>query len=299
MAEEEAAEHLAPARHHRNREVAPDRQVAGGHAVMRRILPVARILRHVVEADDALARERRREHLGVPRHRELAELLARHAGDGVEGVVLAACVDHVVEERPELGARDLGGRLGRRLDQPGQVELGGEGGAGPQQDLGLVAGQALLAVQQVALAFDPRLPDPDRDAVRDRAQGGQGALAQRLPGEQSHHADQMPADEERIAGERHHALAARPLLVADLWIPDHLVREMGPPVFGDHADLEPADRHPTVRAIEVRVLAGTGLQLEDLFGVVQRPDTREGRVKAADQRLSASLQLDLQHRRCS
>ena len=53
-----------------------------------------------------------REHRGVARHREAREGLARHAGERVERVALAGLVDHVVEERAEGGAGQLGRGVG-------------------------------------------------------------------------------------------------------------------------------------------------------------------------------------------
>jgi hypothetical protein len=61
MTEEQAAEDLAAPAHDGGGEVARDRQVAGGHAVMRRALAVSRVLLDVVDAHHALARERRTE----------------------------------------------------------------------------------------------------------------------------------------------------------------------------------------------------------------------------------------------
>ena len=61
VAEEQAAGDLAVGGHDRHREVAADRQVALRHAVVGRAVAVARVGEHVVEADDPLAVERRRE----------------------------------------------------------------------------------------------------------------------------------------------------------------------------------------------------------------------------------------------
>ena len=90
VAEEEPAEHLAASGRRRRRRGSSHRQVAGRHPVVRRVLAVARILRDVVDAHHALAPEGRPEEIGVARHREAGERLARHAGDRVERVGLAA-----------------------------------------------------------------------------------------------------------------------------------------------------------------------------------------------------------------
>ena len=63
----------------RHRQVAAHRQVARRHAVVRGHLAVARVLRDVVDADDALAAEGRAEQRGGARVPELLERLARRA----------------------------------------------------------------------------------------------------------------------------------------------------------------------------------------------------------------------------
>ena len=89
--EEQPAEHDAASPDHRNGEIAPDRQVARGHAVVGSLMPVARILRHVVEANDGLAPECRSEDLRRARLRKAREGLPRRAGQRVEKVGIRPC----------------------------------------------------------------------------------------------------------------------------------------------------------------------------------------------------------------
>ena len=77
MAEEQAAQHFARARDDRHREIAANRQMAFGHAVVRRVLAIARVFEDIVRADHRRAAEGRLEHGGVARHRELLECFAR------------------------------------------------------------------------------------------------------------------------------------------------------------------------------------------------------------------------------
>ena len=69
--EEEPAQDLAGAPPHGDRQVARDRQAPHRRAAVRHVPPVTRVLRHVVEAYDALPRERGREERRVPRRAEL------------------------------------------------------------------------------------------------------------------------------------------------------------------------------------------------------------------------------------
>ena len=123
--EEEPAQDLAGAPPHGDRQVARDRQAPHRRAAVRHVPPVTRVLRHVVEAYDALPRERGREERRVPRRAKLLECLLRRTRERVE-VVAALVVGRVVEEGPELGTRQLRGRVGEGLEQPLEVELGRE-----------------------------------------------------------------------------------------------------------------------------------------------------------------------------
>jgi hypothetical protein len=53
----------------------------------------------------------------------MAELLARHPGDCIERVALACVREHVVEERPELRARDRDARVRNGLHELLEIEL--------------------------------------------------------------------------------------------------------------------------------------------------------------------------------
>src|SRR6185369_332850 len=68
MAEKESTMNFTSPRNDWHREVAPDRQMAGGHSVVGSALPVPRVLRYVVRSNGALARERWCEHVRISGH---------------------------------------------------------------------------------------------------------------------------------------------------------------------------------------------------------------------------------------
>ena len=123
MAEEQAADDVAPSPFHRDGQIAAYGQVATRHAVMRRIVTVPRVLGDVGAANDGGAFECRIEHFRVPGHRELGERLAGYAGDGVQRIGLAVLVDHVVEEGAEFGRGQLSGRVRHRLNDLVAIEI--------------------------------------------------------------------------------------------------------------------------------------------------------------------------------
>ena len=143
MAEEQPAGDLAVGGHDRDGQVAADRQVTLGHAVVGVVVAVARVDEDVVEADDPLAAERRGEDLGVARHREAFEGAALDAGERVEHVGLAGVGGDVVEEGAELGGGEGARGVGGELDDLLQLEPSGDRAAHALQRLG-----ALLLAQQ-------------------------------------------------------------------------------------------------------------------------------------------------------
>jgi hypothetical protein len=122
VAEEQAADHLARARHHRRRQVAAHRQVAGRHAVVRPHLAIARVAHDVVAAHRGAAVEGRSEHRRGARLAEVFEGFARRTGQGVQQVGVAILVFAVVEEGAEFGADQLGRGVGDLLHQHLEVE---------------------------------------------------------------------------------------------------------------------------------------------------------------------------------
>ena len=115
MAEEQATEHLAGSMAHRHGQIAAHRQVPGRHALVRRVVAVARVARDVIAAHDAGAAERRLEHPGIARHREFCECVSRDAGQRARRVGFARGVDGVVEEGAKRRRGELGRRIGHRL----------------------------------------------------------------------------------------------------------------------------------------------------------------------------------------
>ena len=137
MAEEQAAVHFAFACNDRHGEIAADRQVALGHAVIRRGLAVVGMREHVVDPHDAFAAERRTEQRGRARHRKVRERLAWRARQRVEHERVAIGLRDVVEERAELRAGELNCRVRDSLHHTFQIELARQRRAGPVQDLPL------------------------------------------------------------------------------------------------------------------------------------------------------------------
>jgi hypothetical protein len=79
--------------------------MARRHAVVRRAAAVTRVPGDIRGTHDRLARKRGREHSGIL----------------------------VVEKGTELGSRDLGRRVGHRLDKPLEIELGSKRAPDPVQ----------------------------------------------------------------------------------------------------------------------------------------------------------------------
>ena len=76
MAEEQAAQHSAIARHDRQGEIAAHRQMPFRHALARCVAAIALVTGDVVGTDNAQPFERRRENGGVARHGEAVKGLA-------------------------------------------------------------------------------------------------------------------------------------------------------------------------------------------------------------------------------
>src|ERR1700761_4666453 len=93
------------------------------HAVMRWCLAIARIRRDIVGAQRCRTAKGRLEDFRVARHRKRRKFFARHTGYGVKRVALSLVVDHVVEERTELGLGQLDAGVGYRLNGTGEVEI--------------------------------------------------------------------------------------------------------------------------------------------------------------------------------
>ena len=106
-------------------------------------MAVAGVGEDVVEPDDPLAVEGRREDLGVARHREALERRPLDARERVEHVRLAGVGDDVVEERAERGGGELARGVGRELDDLLQLQPPGDRLADALERL-----RALLLAQQ-------------------------------------------------------------------------------------------------------------------------------------------------------
>ena len=111
-----------------------------------------------------------------------------------------------------------------------------------------------------------------------------------MAGEHRHDADEPVADDQRVAGERDHPLAACPFLIAHAGVADGVVGQMGPPLLGDEPDLELADRHPGVRPVDVRVHPRARLEHQHVPRFTERPDARERAFEVADHGLAAAPQ---------
>ncbi len=104
-----------------------------------------------------------------------------------------------------------------------------------------------------------------------------------MSGEQGHDPDELAPHDQRVSGEGHHPLTPGPRVVAHLGVVLDVVGQVGLPLLGDPADLELADGHPAVRAVQVRVQPLAGPQFQHPPGLVERPDAGEGRVEVSDQ----------------
>ena len=141
--------------------------------------------------------------------------------------------------------------------------------------------QTLLGAPQ--RFFRPLALDADRQAARDRCQGLRHELRKGVARKHRHDAQDPLLHHQGVAGERHHSLAPRPLLVAKLRIAQHLVGQIRTELLGDQADraVWPVDR---------RGHAGAGLELEGPGGFVANPNAGERHVEVAHQGLCAQLQ---------
>ena len=106
--------------------------------------------------------------------------------------------------------------------------------------------------------------DAHGDPVGDRRHRLHRRVGERLAGEHRHHAHEPVVHQERVARKGDHALPLRPLLVAHTGIDRHGVGQVRPPLLGDQADLVLADRNPAVRAVQVGVQPGAGLEFENV-----------------------------------
>src|SRR4051812_10847220 len=120
---------------HRHSEIAADRKVSLGLAIVRSIFPIARVGRNVIRPDDSFAIKRRRKHGGIARHGKLRERFARHARKRVEHVRLALLVNDVIEESPKLRPGSLGGGVGHGLHNAFEIEFTGNDGTRLEKSL--------------------------------------------------------------------------------------------------------------------------------------------------------------------
>lgn len=101
VTEEEPSQHLTGARDDGHGKIADNRQVASRHTEVRRILAETLILANVASADYTFTAEGRPEKRGISRQWKLCKGFPGNTGDPVEGVVLAACVERVIEKAPK------------------------------------------------------------------------------------------------------------------------------------------------------------------------------------------------------
>ena len=122
------------------------------------------------------------------------------------------------------------------------------------------------------------------------ASAAEGRVGKFFAREHRQHPVEFAGDEQRITREGDHALAPRPFLVTHARVADDVVGEVRRAFGGDEADLEFAQRHTAVRAVEVGVQAGADGEFERLGAGVVGPDPREGRAGVGDERLGAALE---------
>jgi hypothetical protein len=143
VAEEEAAERLARARHHGHREIAAHRGMPLGQVERRWRAAVARVAVDVEGAHDALAAKGKIEERRCAQHREARRDLARAAGQREQGLARAALLAGERKEGADFRAGEVPRGVGRALHQLVEVEFGDQRGADAVQHL---QGPALLLV---------------------------------------------------------------------------------------------------------------------------------------------------------
>ena len=189
-------------------------------------------------------------------------------------------------------------RLRLPTRKPNQLQASANRGEGIAQLVGQRRQKLVLAAigfrqvgdQLMQLALHPLALDAESDPSRCRCQGFESRFAEGLAGEHGDDADQPIAHNQRIASEGDESFPPRPFLLRHTGITLHTVGQMGLSFLGDLADLELAERNPTMRPVEVSVQPGAGLQVEGGKRLVQSPDAGKGPVEVLDQRLGAGLQ---------
>ena len=136
--------------------------------------------------------------------------------------------------------------------------------------------------------------DAQRDLLGDRLHRPERGPRERVAGEHRPDADQPVLDHQRISGEGDHPLPLHPLLGRDTGVADDRVGQVWPPLPGDQADLELANRDAGVRAVDVRVHPGAGAQLQRVARPVERPDPGECPVQVPDGQFGAAIEHLLQ-----
>lgn len=121
MTAQQTAKYLAGTRNHRYRQVAAYGPVTRRQSVMRRALAESRIGRDIRTTNHALAAQRRTKQLGRARYPDGRECFARRIREREQ--LVRAATFRVVEERADLGFRQLGTGIHDRPQQPIQIEL--------------------------------------------------------------------------------------------------------------------------------------------------------------------------------
>ena len=111
-----------------------------------------------------------------------------------------------------------------------------------------------------------------------------------MPGKERHDADDTVVHNQRVAGKRHHPFPSRPFLIAHFGIADDGVGQVRLAIPRDAPNLELSERDLSMRAVQMRVQAGTRLQLEHVLAFVEGPDSGKGGPQMRDERLGALLQ---------
>ncbi len=136
--------------------------------------------------------------------------------------------------------------------------------------------------------------DPQGDPIGDRGQRLERRLGERFAGEEGDDPDQAILDDERIAGEGHHAFSFRPCLIAHPGIADHRMGQMGLALLRDAPDLLLADPNSAVPAVQVGVHPRARLKNQDVRSLLERPDASERRAQVVDDRLAAAAESEPQ-----
>src|SRR6185437_7026016 len=109
--------------------------MSGGHAKMRRVLSITRILPDVIGAQDAAVAKDDLEYPGASRHRKVLENVFADTGDRIQLEVPLLLIDHVVEKSAKFRAAKLRRNVGDLLKHGSKIQVCRKQASGRKQEL--------------------------------------------------------------------------------------------------------------------------------------------------------------------